>query len=101
MSEVENGGDGAKNRPSKELFASSPKGGVKALVWENLFIDQESQEERSFQSVTLRKVYREGEEWKESDSFTANDLLRLREVVDEAIRLLVPVKVRTQKDSNS
>lgn len=77
---------------------STAKGGVKAAIWSNLYEDKNSGEEREFKSVVFKNVYREGDEWKESDSFTAADLLKLREVVESAIGELVPVKV-TKTDS--
>jgi len=86
------------NRPETELFVSTAKGGIKAAIWSTLYEDKRSGEEREFKSVVFKNVYREGDDWKEGDSFTAADLLKLREVVEEAISELVPVKVTRNKE---
>jgi hypothetical protein len=53
-------------------------GAVTATVWENKNGD------RSFYSTTLVRSYKDGEDWKEADSFNHGDLLNAAEVMRRA-----------------
>lgn len=54
-----------ENRPIQKFSV----GLVTAAVWEN-----EGKEGRIFKSVTLQKRYKDGKEWKTTNSLNANDL---------------------------
>ena len=62
------GGEKMPKPPVKTLRS----GAVKALLWEN-----ESGTGRAFHSVTLSRIYKDGEEWRETGSFRVDDLLDL------------------------
>ena len=55
-------------------------GKVKAAVWKN------TQEEtgKVYYSVSLSKLYRKNDEWKETSSFSRDDLPLLAKVADQA-----------------
>ena len=54
-------------------------GRVKAAIWPN-----ETKEGRRRYNVTFSRLYRDGEEWKRTQSFGRNDLLVLAKVADQA-----------------
>ena len=54
-------------------------GRVKATVWPN-----ETKEGRTRYNVTFSRLYKDGEEWKKTQSFGRNDLLVLAKVADQA-----------------
>ena len=54
-------------------------GRVKATVWAN-----ETKEGRTRYNVTFSRLYKDGEEWKRTQSFGRNDLLVLAKVADPA-----------------
>lgn len=62
------------NRPVHEVRL----GRVKAAIWEN-----ETKNGTRF-GVTLQRIYRDGEEWKTSQSFGRDDLPLLMKVLDRA-----------------
>lgn len=64
----------SNNRPVQEIRM----GRVKAAIWEN-----ETQNGPRF-SVTVQRIYKDGEEWKTSDSFGRDDLPLLAKVLDRA-----------------
>lgn len=53
-------------------------GAVKAAIWEN------SHENVTRYNVTVSRIYRDGKEWKSSDSFGRDDLPLLWKVADQA-----------------
>jgi hypothetical protein len=53
-------------------------GGIELSIWEN------QGDKGLFYSVTHRRSYKQGDEWKESDSYGEDDLLRLGKLIDEA-----------------
>lgn len=64
----------SKNRPVHE----ERLGFVKASIWENI------NNEVTRHSVTLQKFYKDGDQWKSTESFGRDDLLALAKVVDRA-----------------
>jgi hypothetical protein len=64
----------SKNRPVHEVRL----GFVKASVWENTNNDV------TRHSVTVQKFYKDGDQWKSTESFSRDDLLPLAKVVDRA-----------------
>jgi hypothetical protein len=63
-----------KQKPSHEVRI----GAIKAAVWKN-----ETQGGSRF-NVTFSRLYKDGEQWKSSDSFGRDDLLLLAKVADQA-----------------
>ena len=53
-------------------------GRVKAAIWTN------GTEGRTRHNVTFSRLYKDGEEWKSTQSFGRNDLLLLAKVADQA-----------------
>ena len=53
-------------------------GTIRAAIWEN------KSENATYYNVTLSRRYKSGEEWKNSDSFSRDDLLLVAKVADEA-----------------
>jgi hypothetical protein len=53
-------------------------GSIKAAIWEN------QTENGTRFNVTVARIYKDGEQWKSTDSFGRDDLLLLAKVVDEA-----------------
>jgi len=62
------------NRPVHEVRL----GRVKAAIWEN-----ETQNGTRF-NVTVQRLYKDGDEWKSSESFGRDDLPLLMKVIDRA-----------------
>lgn len=53
-------------------------GAIKAAIWENNF------GETTRYSVSLCRLYKDGEQWKTTESFGRDDLLLLAKVADQA-----------------
>lgn len=53
-------------------------GAVKAAIWENTFGDN------TRYSVSLCRLYKDGDQWKTTESFGRDDLLLLAKVADQA-----------------
>ena len=64
----------SKKKPAHEIRI----GAVKATIWEN-------QTDRGVRhNVTVSRLYKSDEEWKQTDSFGRDDLLLVAKVVDQA-----------------
>lgn len=63
-----------KNKPIHEIRF----GAVKAAIWEN------QNEKGTRYSVSVSRIYKEGDEWKRTESFGRDDLLVLAKVADLA-----------------
>jgi hypothetical protein len=63
-----------KTKPIQEVRLGS----IKAAIWKN------ETETGIRYNVTFRRLYREEDRWKVSDSFGRDDLLLLRKVADKA-----------------
>ncbi len=64
----------ANPKPSSEVRI----GRVKAAIWPN------ETGGRTRYNVTFSRLYKDGEEWKRTQSFSRNDLLLLAKVADQA-----------------
>ena len=53
-------------------------GRVKAAIWQN------GTEDRTRHNITFSRLYKDGEQWKTTQSFGNNDLLVLAKVADQA-----------------
>ncbi len=71
------------NLPLKKFRA----GQVTATIWENK--REIDGKEEIFKTTTIEKNYKDGEEWKTTNSFNINDLYRLQSVVNNALNNLV------------
>jgi hypothetical protein len=65
-------------------------GGIRASIWKN-----ETDKGPRF-NTTFDRSYRDGEEWKTSDSFGRDDLLTLGFVAQEALRWIVEQRQQSQ-----
>lgn len=85
----------SRNQPAHEVRL----GAIKAAIWKN---DTESGVRYN---VTFERLYRDGEEWKSTDSFGRDDLLLLAKVANEAHSWIMnpePVKdPQSQRPSRS
>lgn len=57
-------------------------GGVKSSVWEK------KKDGITFYSAKIVKVYKDGEEWKETNSYNANDIPKLSHVADKTFEFI-------------
>ena len=64
-----------KNKPAHEIRL----GRIKATIWGN-----ETDGGAFRHNVQIRRIYKDGEEWKQSDSFGRDDLLLVGEVARQA-----------------
>ena len=64
----------SNSRPIHELRFGS----VRAAIWEN------QSGENTFHNVSFQRTYRDGNEWKQSDSYRGDDLLNLAKAADHA-----------------
>lgn len=67
------------NKPAHEIRLGS----IRATVWMN------KTEKGPMYNTTLERNYRDGEEWRSSDSFGRDDLLSLGFVASEALRWIM------------
>jgi len=63
-----------KQQPATEIRLGS----IKCAIWEN------RTDNGTRFNVTLSRLYRDGEQWKSTDSFGRDDLLLLAKVIDQA-----------------
>jgi len=68
------------NKPAHEVRI----GRVKATIWAN-----KTAQNDTWHNITLARVYKDGDSWKESDSFGRKDLYLLRNVLSEAIEWMM------------
>ena len=71
-------------------------GRVKATVWPN-----ETKQGRTRHNVTFSRLYRDGGEWKQTQSFGRNDLLVLAKVVDQAHTRIFELQQEEQPQAES
>lgn len=64
----------SKPQPVQEIRLGS----LKAAIWEN-----RSENGTRF-NVTVARIYKDGDQWKTTDSFGRDDLLLLAKVIDQA-----------------
>jgi hypothetical protein len=63
----------AKQKPVHEIRIA----GVKAAIWEN------ETQNGTRHNVTVCRLYKDGEQWKQTESFGRDDLLVLAKVLDQ------------------
>ncbi|MEM7147845.1 MAG: hypothetical protein AAF591_22270 [Verrucomicrobiota bacterium] len=59
-------------------------GAVKATIWKN-----QGKNDQPFYSVSIARVYKQGDSWKETTSFGKDDLPKLGLVAEEAYRFIL------------
>ena len=70
------------NQPAHEIRL----GGIRATIWKN------DTDKGPRYNTTFERSYRDGEEWKTSDSFGRDDLLTIGFVAQEALRWIIAQK---------
>jgi len=81
-----------KNRPAQTLR----DGNIKATVWENI------RDEKVMHSVQFRRSYRDQEgQYRDTDSFSSNDLLRLSRLAGQTYDALTRLRNELRKDAPS
>jgi hypothetical protein len=68
------------NKPEKKFSCGS----ISASIWANTKVV--NGETVKFYSVTINKAYKEGEDWKYTDSFNIEDLPKVSLVANEAYK---------------
>ena len=68
-----------ENTPEATIRA----GGVKAVIWKNL-----SEGGKEYFTITLSRTYKDGDDWKETNSYGRDDLVKARLVLDKTIEAL-------------
>jgi hypothetical protein len=77
-----------KNRPTHEIRF----GAVKAAIWAN------QTDSGTFYNVTITRLYKDGDDWKFSDSFRRDDLPLVAKVADKAFEwILTPATSEAQE----
>ena len=64
----------AKQQPAHEIRM----GAIKATIWEN------QTQTGTRHNVTVSRIYKDGDDWKQTDSFGWDDLQLLAKVIDQA-----------------
>lgn len=75
-----------KNRPAHEIRL----GAIKATIWAN------PTETGVFYSATITRLYKDGDEWKFSDSFRRDDLPLVAKVADKTFEWILNPVVEAQ-----
>jgi hypothetical protein len=66
-------------------------GGIEVAVW------QKESDKGPWYSVSMSRSYKQGEEWKQSDSFGADDLLLLCKLLDRAHSWIIGQPAKKQQ----
>ena len=78
-----------------KLVAEVPIGRVRATAWPN------ETEGRTRHNVTFSRLYRDGDEWKSTQSFGRNDLLVLAKVTDQAHSRIFELQQEEEPEAES
>ena len=82
------------NKPEKKFNC----GPISASIWANTKVV--TGETVKFYSVAINKAYKEGHEWKYTDSFNIEDLPKVTLVANEAYKYIRLYSPESQEDSN-
>ena len=82
------------NKPEKKFNCGS----ISASIWANTKVV--NGETVKLYSVTINKAYKEGEDWKYTDSFNIEDLPKVALVANEAYKYIRLYSPESQEDSN-
>jgi len=69
-------------------------GGLKATVWKNT-----TNEGKTYYSVNITKSYKQDEEWKETTSFGADDVLKVANLAQRAYNAILNAKAQANNAS--
>jgi hypothetical protein len=70
----------ANNKPAHQIRVGS----IRAAIWAN-----KNEEGRQWFNVTIARLYRDGEQWKDTSSFRRDDLLVVAKVADLAFNWIL------------
>lgn len=73
---------GTTNQPQRPA-TTIRAGGIKATVWEN-----QTKDGNTYYSVSLSRSYKDGEEWKETNSYYRDDLPKVELVTRKAFEFI-------------
>jgi hypothetical protein len=79
------------NKPVQQLR----DGAIRAAIWAN-----QGQENRTFYSVTISRTYKEGEEYRDSNSFSGADLLKLSRIAAKAYDAIAELRAGRDEPEN-
>jgi hypothetical protein len=65
-------------KPSQKPVEKLRSGAVEVAIW------RKESEKGPFHSVTMSRSYKQGEEWKQADSFSGDEVLILSKLLDMA-----------------
>jgi hypothetical protein len=82
---------GSSNKPSHVVRY----GGIKAVIWQN------QTSNGPMYNVTVARTYKDGEEWKESSSFGADELLTLAKALNEAHTWIFEQRARNREQEQA
>ncbi len=82
------------NKPEKKFNCGS----ISASIWANTKVV--NSETVKLYSVTINKAYKEGEDWKYTNSFNIEDLPKVALVANEAYKYIRLYSPESQEDSN-
>lgn len=71
----------------KQPIKTFRSGQVKGAVWENDFQLKDGTKKKSY-SVTMIRSYKDGEDWKDTNSYNVDSLADLETVADECRKFL-------------
>ncbi len=87
--------DKTKPEKPKKPVQKIRGGGIEISIWKNEGANG------PWYSITLRRNYKQGDAWKESDSYAEDDLLRLAKLADEADTWIVSQRQQQQRAESS
>jgi hypothetical protein len=65
-------------KPAQKPVHKIRSGAIEVAIWRN------KGEKGPFYSVTMSRSYKKGDDWKQADSYSADDLLLLSKLIDQA-----------------
>ncbi len=68
---------------------------ITATIWENTF--QTDDGEKTRLSIDINRSYKDGEEWKETSSYSPTDLLKLARLAERAYEQIMSIKTTAKE----
>jgi hypothetical protein len=84
----------ANTKPAQKPVHKIRSGAIEVAIW------LQEGEKGPWYSVTMNRSYKQGEGWKQSDSYGEDDLLRLAKLIEEADSWIVAQR-RAQRASKA
>lgn len=85
-----------KKKSKEPIFHIRGAGGLSLACWENT--GQGKQGEVTFKSFTFQRSYKDGDEWKNTESLRVRDLLPLSEMLKDAYKKANEKKGKDEDD---